>query len=358
MKKRNIRILFFCTIMGIYLCSCGKNTEAVKGEVKEDSVEISTETEDAEVEIIPEVEKSTDYIDDVVTADLNPNDYTHIVSMANDITGDYTLVSYVVDLDNDGTDEAFVLEVYWNETNNSPLTEDSTFEATRLWFVDEKGDATNLTDFAKDGPVSVHETLQLVTIGDNSYVFVSAYGQMAAYDQTVIYTEKYNAITNATDLPCYGSKYFVDGDVVWYKEMYGMQIDREDDLPLIDSGLTMGHCFIPYHLYLDDSDNTFKLYGAKEISLEEAEEITGLDFSDILSDATEYEFILRDNNQLDVNIATACEPSFNDDGESYEFICYSYFLQDNGQWESDDYIEGYYLIDPVEFTNVWDFLQE
>ena len=26
--------------------------------------------------------------------------------------------------------------------------------------------------------------------------------------------------------------------------------------------------------------------------------------------------------------------------------------------ESDDYIEGYYLIDPVEFTNVWDFLQE
>ncbi|PHU40061.1 hypothetical protein CSX00_09165 [Pseudobutyrivibrio ruminis] len=358
MKKRNIRILFFCTIMGIYLCSCEKNTEAVKGEVKEDSAEISTETEDAEVEIIPEVEKSTDYIDDVVTADLNPNDYTHIVSMANDITGEYTLVSYVVDLDNDGTDEAFVLEVYWNETNNSPLTEDSTFEATRLWFVDEKGDATNLTDFAKDGPVSVHETLRLVTIGDNSYVFVSAYGQMAAYDQTVIYTEKYNAITNATDLPCYGSKYFVDGDVVWYKEMYGMQIDREDDLPLIDSGLTMGHCFIPYHLYLDDSDNTFKLYGAKEISLEEAEEITGLDFSDILSDATEYEFILRDNNQLDVNIATACEPSFNDDGESYEFICYSYFLQDNGQWESDDYIEGYYLIDPVEFTNVWDFLQE
>ena len=261
MKKRNLRILFFCTIMGIYLCSCGKNTEAVKGEVKEDSVEISTETEDAEVEIIPEVEKSTDYIDDVVTADLNPNDYTHIVSMANDITGEYTLVSYVVDLDNDGTDEAFVLEVYWNETNNSPLTEDSTFEATRLWFVDEKGDVTDLTDFAKDGTVSVHETLDLVTVGDNSYLFVSSFGELAAYSQTIIYTVKNNAIHNASDLPCYGSKNFVDGDVIWYHEMYGMQIDREDDLPLIESSLTTGHCYIPYRLYLDDSDKTFKLYG-------------------------------------------------------------------------------------------------
>lgn len=356
MKKRNIRILFFCSIMGIYLCSCGKNTEDVKGEVKEDSVEISTETEDAEVEIIPEGEKSTDYIDDVVTADLNPNDYTHIVSMANDITGEYTLVSYVVDLDNDGTDEAFVLEVYWNETNNSPLTEDSTFETTRLWFVDEKGDVTNLTDFAKDGPVSVHETLQLVTIGDNSYLFLSGTGQMAAYDQAIIYTVKNNAIHNASDLPCYGSKNFVDGEVIWYHEMYGMQIDREDDLPLIESSLTTGHCYIPYRLYLDDSDKTFKLYGAKEISLEEAEELTGLDFSDILSEATEYEFILRDNNQLDVNIATACEPSFNDDGESYDFISYSYFLQNNGIWESDDYIDGYFLIDPINYTNVWKFM--
>lgn len=356
MKKRNIRILFFCTIMGIYLCSCGKNTEDVKEEVKEDSVEISTETEDAEVEIIPEGEKSTDYIDDVVTADLNPNDYTHIVSMANDITGEYTLVSYVVDLDNDETDEAFVLEVYWNETNNSPLTEDSTFEATRLWFVDEKGDVTNLTDFAKDGTVSVHETLDLVTVGDNSYLFVSSFGELAAYSQTIIYTVKNNAIHNASDLPCYGSKIFVDGDVIWYHEMYGMQIDREDDLPLIESSLTMGHCYIPYRLYLDDSDKTFKLYGAKEISLEEAEELTDLDFSDILSEATEYEFILRDNNQLDVNIATACEPSFNDDGESYDFICYSYFLQNNGIWESDDYIDGYFLIDPINYTNVWEFM--
>lgn len=342
--------------MGIYLCSCGKNTEDVKEEVKEDSVEISTETEDAEVEIIPEGEKSTDYIDDVVTADLNPNDYTHIVSMANDITGEYTLVSYVVDLDNDETDEAFVLEVYWNETNNSPLTEDSTFEATRLWFVDEKGDVTNLTDFAKDGTVSVHETLDLVTVGDNSYLFVSSFGELAAYSQTIIYTVKNNAIHNASDLPCYGSKIFVDGDVIWYHEMYGMQIDREDDLPLIESSLTMGHCYIPYRLYLDDSDKTFKLYGAKEISLEEAEELTDLDFSDILSEATEYEFILRDNNQLDVNIATACEPSFNDDGESYDFICYSYFLQNNGIWESDDYIDGYFLIDPINYTNVWEFM--
>ena len=356
MKKRNIRILFFCTIMGIYLCSCRKNTEAVKGEVKEDSVEISTETEDAEVEIIPEGEKSTDYIDDVVTADLNPNDYTHIVSMANDITGEYTLVSYVVDLDNDGTDEAFVLEVYWNETNNSPLTEDSTFEATRLWFVDEKGDVTDLADFAKDGPVSVHETLDLVTVGDNSYLFVSSFGELAAYSQTIIYTVKNNAIHNASDLLCYGSKTFVDGEVIWYHEMYGMQIDREDDLPLIESSLTMGHCYIPYRLYLDDSDKTFKLYGAKEISLEEAEELTDLDFSDILSEATEYEFILRDNNQLDINIATACEPSFNDDGESYDFICYSYFLQNNGIWESDDYIDGYFLIDPINYTNVWEFM--
>ena len=292
----------------------------------------------------------------MVKADLNANDYTHIVSTKNEINSDFTLVSFVVDLDNDGAEEAFVLEAYWYENNNTALTEDSTFDTTRIWFVDEKGDGIELHDFAEDGPVSIHETLQLITIGDNSYLFVSASGQMAAYDQTVIYTVKNNAIANATDLPCYGSKYFVDGDVVWYKEMYGMQIDREDDLPLIQSGLTMGHCFIPYHLYLDDSDKTFKLYGAKEVSIEEAEELTGLDFSDIVVDAAAYQFIMRDNNQLDVNIATACEPSFNDYGESYEFICYSYFLQDDGQWESDDYIEGYYLIDPVDFTNIWDFM--
>ncbi|MBP5324381.1 MAG: hypothetical protein J6Y86_02650 [Pseudobutyrivibrio sp.] len=357
MKHKKIFVLLACSMMGLYLCSCGTNITEEKDEAIDEANEISVEEEavDKEEDSMEE-EDSVDYIDDVVKADLNANDYTHIVSTKNEINSDFTLVSFVVDLDNDGAEEAFVLEAYWYENNNTALTEDSTFDTTRIWFVDEKGDGIELHDFAEDGPVSIHETLQLITIGDNSYLFVSASGQMAAYDQTVIYTVKNNAIANATDLPCYGSKYFVDGDVVWYKEMYGMQIDREDDLPLIQSGLTMGHCFIPYHLYLDDSDKTFKLYGAKEVSIEEAEELTGLDFSDIVVDAAAYQFIMRDNNQLDVNIATACEPSFNDYGESYEFICYSYFLQDDGQWESDDYIEGYYLIDPVDFTNIWDFM--
>ncbi|MBR5952752.1 MAG: hypothetical protein IKZ85_05725, partial [Pseudobutyrivibrio sp.] len=217
MKNKKIFVLLACSMMGLYLCSCGKNITEEKDEAIDNANEISVEEEAVDKEEdSAEEEDSVDYIDDVAKADLNANDYTHVVSKTNEINSDFTLVSFVVDLDNDGTDEAFVLEVYWNETNNSPLTEDSTFEATRIWFVDEKGDGIELHDFAENGPVSVHETLDLVTVGDNSYLFVSSFGELAAYSQTIIYTVKNNAIHNASDLPCYGSKIFVDGEFICY----------------------------------------------------------------------------------------------------------------------------------------------
>ena len=85
------------------------------------------------------------------------------------------------------------------------------------------------------------------------------------------------------------------------------------------------------------------------ISLYEVKKIANIEFDDEI-DLSTAQFILRDNNELDVNYYTK-------DEIDYAFNCCIYFLdEDKLNWDLSENIHGY--MDVLLNENSWDVLEE
>ena len=100
-------------------------------------------------------------------------------------------------------------------------------------------------------------------------------------------------------------------------------------------------------MYLRDGE--YYLYDAKEVTYDEVNEMAQIDVSEEIYISTA-QFILRDNNELDINY-------YEKDKYGYEFHCAIYFLsEDKGAWDLKETIPGYMDVNLNE--NNWSVLYE
>lgn len=270
--------------------------------------------------------------------------FTNVIEKENDT--DETLASYVVDLDLDGVNEAFVVDGYPSDYNDASTPESNTWEISKIWFVDEEMKAHELDDLFLYGErIDVFEEQYAKQIGNQNYLIIN--GQCGAEGIGTVYTVVNDKLINTVENNCDGQKRFTDKDLIWYKEIYGMTMEQRDNLSLTET--STGRCYMPYHMYLED--NKFKLYDAKEISEDELAAIKSLDIEGIKKSADAVQYILRDNNELDINYVEK-------DGDEYNFKADIYMLSFDGK--TSEYIEivdGYFAVDVNDY-NAWDYFEE
>lgn len=254
---------------------------------------------------------------------------------------DFSLGCYVVDLDRDGNEEAFVVEGFKDEW------EEETFAAYKMWFVDENKQYYELDDLFIFGEcVNVLEVQYAKEIDGRVYFIIN--GQSGAEGVGVVYTVVNDELKNSIEMiSCAGQKGFSDDDLIWYKEIYGMSMQEREGTTLTDTAV--GRCFMPYHLYVEDGE--CNLYDAKEIS-DDAEELSKLpDIDDIKKNALDIQFILRDNNELDVNYVEK-------DGDEYIFKANVYMYSDeNKDYEFQETVDGFFAVDVNNYSS-WDFFDK
>lgn len=248
------------------------------------------------------------------------------------------LYSYVVDLDDDGKKEAFVVD------GDESGYDDSMWTANQMWFVDEEYNCQELDDLFDFGSIDIFVDQYGKTIGDNTYFVIN--GQVGAEGLGYVYTVIDNKLVKSSDsILSFGQKGFDGDDLVWYKEFYGMSMDNVDGKP--DEYTAMGRCYVPYYLQL--KDGKFELYSATELFEDEIKEYKGLK-RDNYKDAVAIQYIYRDNNELDINYVM-------DDGQQFNFYADVYqVLEDGKTVEYKNTVDGYYALKPVENLG-WDFLE-
>ena len=131
-------------------------------------------------------------------------------------------------------------------------------------------------------------------------------------------------------------------------EGYMMYCEREPGKSINESQMLMGRGKIPYQMYLENG--VFKLYGAKEITADEAQKIASVDLS-YTEDYLGAQVILCDDNRLCVNFA---------DYDEYDYNLYTriYKLSADGtKWELMTCRRGFYFVD-VHDSHSWPFLDE
>ena len=246
------------------------------------------------------------------------------------------LYSFEVDLDCDGENEAFVVD------GEESGYDDGMWTAYQMWFVDEKRNCQKLDDLFSMGSVDIYMGQYGKTIDDNTYFIIN--GQVGAEGLGCVYTVMNDKlVVSSASIPSFGQKGFVDDDLVWYKEFYGMSMDNVDGKPDVD--MAMGRCYVPYHLGL--KDGKFELYSATELSEDDIKEYECIK-KDNYKDAVAVQYILRDNNELDINYVT-------DDGEQFNFNADCYYVSEDKTAEYQNTIEGYYSLQPIDNSG-WDFL--
>ena len=249
-------------------------------------------------------------------------------------------------MDVDGVNEAFVVDGYPSDYNDSSTPESNTWEISKIWFVDEAMKAHELDDLFLYGErIDVFEEQYVKQIGNQNYLIIN--GQCGAEGIGTVYTVVDDKLINTVENNCDGQKAFSDKNLIWYKEIYGMTMEQRDNSSLTETAT--GRCYIPYHMYLDDGK--FKVYDAKEISEDELAANKSIDIESIKKSADAVQYILRDNKELDINYAEK-------DGDEYNFKTDVFMLSDGGK--SSEYIEtvdGYFAVDVNDY-NTWDFLNE
>ncbi|SDB34983.1 hypothetical protein SAMN02910298_01712 [Pseudobutyrivibrio sp. YE44] len=333
MKIRKILALL---CVGSLLMACSVEEESKKDNTPVVSVEKSKKEDDSAKEQVKNVEDSKTY---KIELDNGENDFTEVVKSANSL--EYALASFVFDLDDNGKEEALVLEGTSDEGEESYLT------AYRIWFVNEDKDIQSLEELTNPGPLELSSTQEIGTFSDEKCISIN--GQIGIDGWGCVYYLKDGKLVNAApDTWPKGNKYFSENGLQWTVEFYGMSIEPEEGKELIDS-LATGHCYIPYDLYW--GDGTFNLYKASEISKEKASEYEGLNIAEIEDGAVAVQYILRDNNELDVNRVTF-------DGDFYSFEAMIYDISNDGKTcKLRNTVEGYFAVDVTDY-DAWDFLHK
>ena len=370
MKNAKIKaVVGLLTILVLPGCSFQKDTVQIDGAVIEEAEEIQ---EEAAEKVPEEVDSSTEENEDsdngynepakgsqdTVTVSLPQFErYGEIISLnteenvftkavADDANSSYGLGSFVVDLDKDGKEEAIVVNGSEEEPDN-PDYDDSYdyWYVEHAWIVDSDESAAEIQDFS--GCYVAKEQYLLDT---DSGSFIALNGYMGMDGIGAVYTSKDGQIVNASESSwLVGQKFFIsDNELLWNVESYNAfcMVVLGSTPNEIGGG---GRSHLPYRMYLENGE--FYLYGAKEISLEEAQSIADID-TDGIANCDLAQFILRDNNELDVNFVVKDIPYY------YNFYTNIYSLSDDKKtWELEGTIEGYMDVD-LQSDNTWEVLSE
>ncbi len=265
------------------------------------------------------------------------NEFTDLLS---EDAGNSSLFSIVTDLDKDGKNEAFVIAGDETSMDSTVITDDEDpayLAADKLWFVDESGKSEELTDLTEGG-LTLSMTQKTFETDGNSLVILNGYNGVDGVG--VVYSLEDDRIVNAApDTYIKGHKDYDGNDLIWNAEYYGNTVD--------DIGIS-GHITMPYRLFY--KDGAFKLYDSKEVSKDVVDEFDGIGLV-FLYDAKKTQFILRDNNELDINYMTGEDNDYTVNSKVYKLD------DETGSWELEASLDGYFFVDMTK-PEESDFLSE
>lgn len=249
-------------------------------------------------------------------ADMSENGYVQAVRTAGDYSGSTVSYTYAKDYDGDGSTDAFVA------IGN---VEEAQFEGD-IWFVGGDGQTQLLEEY-----VSMEPGQEYLSFGNREY-FLLSYNRANSM-RTDVYTVEGGAPVN--ELPYTGGKSLdEEGNLI-------CMIDAYDADYMVPENLFTGHTVKGYTFVL--KDGSFSEVPAQEVT-EEA--VSGMaDFPVIwerlLEDgfaAYERQYILRENGELNVNLALA-------EDEEIRFCYYTWRLnEEKSAWEFVEQGDGYYLL--------------
>lgn len=347
--KANKRILPII-LAAAFLTGCagnGGDKGDFEGKASQKATEYVTSDEEAADEATSE-----DSIDDVSAQDkpqggfadvgqkLSPeageNEYTK--ATGEELSDGDSFESFVVDLDNDGTKEAFVAMGYEDEPDYRDEGDTSPyFRTKKVWFVDEHMVPTELKEFSN---ALLRAELSLAEMEDN--VFVALNGYTGVDGIGMVYTVLEDNLHDAAfDAWPKGQKFFGgNNELIWVAESYGTNMEKENGIP-------SGHTYLPYRMLLFGGG--FFASKAQVIDKEDVLKLGDIDLSKY-DDKSSVEYILRSNNELDVNYTE-------EDDTSIDYFADMYMLSDDRKWNYFDEYRGNF--DPfITYSSFYGMIEE
>lgn len=270
----------------------------------------------------------------VVGPDLSDNSYVKSVRTDGDYESDKISHTYENDYDGDGYQEAFVIigdcmDFLRGEATENQISGD-------LWFVDHDQNTTRLDR------ASFRAWQEYISQDGETYLFL--HHDIGLPWRTDIYTVQENEPVICREYS--GSKYLnEDGQVIQIQDAYDGSHDAS-----YECGWS-GHTWKPYTFEFDHGE--LKEIPAKEMTREEVKKIAALtdDFDEKKYESVQY--ILRENGELNVNVAEHSSVS----EEVVHFKYFTYYANENGEWELTDEGPGIYKVQLYE-NNCWDYLEK
>ncbi len=273
-------------------------------------------------------DNNLDYYGEIVCFAMGENVFTDMLDSK------YDKFSLVLDLDNDGIEEAFVCDAM--EYDEKGILIDS------ICFFDEQ---MNMNVIMNEGYLYIKMEQYLLKNDLYSYVTLNGYNGIDPIGFIYSYIDDKCAIIT-DELLQYGRKYFVSSDeLLWIRSGYMNCYDIDEDT---DEGFWNGRSFIPYFYKIEN--NELFLITAEEKNINEINEIAVFNIDDY-TDAESVQFLLRENGELEVNYVKS-------DFFGYNFYSDIYYIEDN-EWVYKYWVHGYYVPDPVNYSKTdWEFIEE
>ncbi len=330
MKKQTITII----LISILLTACSKKSNSQNlsepSVVTEESVNIDTNTEDS---LVLEEHQEESLEDKEFWFDYFPELYGEIVSFTEErnefieyVTTDKNAYSIVVDLDNDGINEAFVCTGIYDADFENIETDD-------LYFIDENK-AIHELDIEGNYEIGVNQ--QYVVNDFGTYITIN--GVFGLESDGDIYTLVDDKLVNVTEsIEGLGKKFFSDkNEIIWCKTGYMGFCETDKG---VDTELWTGRTYIPYAFKLEGND--IALYPCRKITLDEVNKIATFEDSKY-PDVESVCYLYCDNGELRVNYVLL--------DESDDCLLYTYktdvYLYENNTWVFQYWAKGYYEITP------------
>ena len=272
-----------------------------------------------------------------VGPDLSDNSYVRAVREANmdkKYSSDSVSHTYAMDYDGDGRREAFVIIGEYRDGLSGEPTEDLIDGSA--WFVDSE----NNVMYLDTATFRVYQEY----LWQDGKVYLFLQHSVGLPWETDIFTVEENGACKIFE----GRSAFLsdNGQVIQVQDAYDATCDVYDEPKRSWSG----HTWKRYTFMFEHGE--WKEIPAREISRKQVDEIAQLpsEFDESQYDGVQY--ILRENGELDINVAK--------ENEKFDIIDFSYFiyqLNDYMEWELMDEDSGIYLIQ-LDGESHWDYLSK
>jgi len=348
---------------GYILDDDGNNIDPMPYEETDDLTQADRESESDEN---PE-EDDFDYSDPLMSYMMTDIYYSEIVSFTTG-TNDYSAmleadtnsITMIVDLDNDGLNEAIVCGVdtsgrvtslpVFMEDINKRNSNQKYYQINYAYFINDNNEIEPIDLVYGE---SLLQEQCLVVKDDMSYLTMNGYYVTSPYGQMLTVVD--DKLVNVTqDLYPVGHKYFsTENELVWYKSYYGESLQcvaGESYNDVLESGRGSGLVSIPYFYSVDGTN--IEGYGMKVLTEAEVEEIARFDYSEIddysaIDENSEIQFLLCDNGKLYVNVAFG--------GRDYAYFRCREYAKGSVKWVINGLYFGTCLENPLE-PGTWDYM--